>query len=378
MQKKKGISLIVLVITIIIMIILAATIIISLNNSGIISKANKAVKDTNEQELKQIANLAWGEAFLNGATDTEYKEAIKNALINNKLNPEDYGIIANNKGVKITKGWLQDKNIVTKGSIILEAGDFIQYDAGIQGYSGDWKILGAENGKLLLLSTEYIGSLKLYGLEGDGSTTNYGFLNGIARLNELCAIFGRGTGAVGARSIKVEDIDRLVNYNKNTYHIDKIDKYNNKMTLSWNIVEEGKIDYISSNGLTGTFSDEFNSGFSYIDFNSMTKKTVAINNNLPQITNTSYSYHIYNEDQKIQELIHHGEFWLASTCVLTAGYNINYMFRYVTGLNVNYEGLYTSSGTETSYENGVCAVVELAPDITIGEKDNTLGWSYTV
>ena len=54
------------------------------------------------------------------------------------------------------------------------------------------------------------------------------------------------------------------------------------------------------------------------------------------------------------------------------------MFRYVTGLNVNYEGLYTSSGTETSYENGVCAVVELAPDITIGEKDNTLGWSYTV
>jgi len=64
MQKKKGISLIVLVITIIVMIILAAAIILSLNNAGIIGNANKAVEETDEAQLKNIAVLAWSDAYL--------------------------------------------------------------------------------------------------------------------------------------------------------------------------------------------------------------------------------------------------------------------------------------------------------------------------
>ena len=44
---KKGISLIVLVITIIVMIIIAGAIIISLNSSNVIDQSNKAVKDSN-------------------------------------------------------------------------------------------------------------------------------------------------------------------------------------------------------------------------------------------------------------------------------------------------------------------------------------------
>lgn len=51
-KSKKGISLIVLVITIIFMIILAATIVISLNNANVIDSANKAVKDTNKNSLQ--------------------------------------------------------------------------------------------------------------------------------------------------------------------------------------------------------------------------------------------------------------------------------------------------------------------------------------
>ena len=51
-NQKKGISLIVLVITIIFMIILAATIVISLNNANVIDSANKAVKDTNKNSLQ--------------------------------------------------------------------------------------------------------------------------------------------------------------------------------------------------------------------------------------------------------------------------------------------------------------------------------------
>ncbi len=83
MKNKKGISLIVLVITIIVMIILSAAIILSLSNSGIISKANKAKADndvSNAKELVEVAHSEWllmtadeqtenGGNFVNYATD---------------------------------------------------------------------------------------------------------------------------------------------------------------------------------------------------------------------------------------------------------------------------------------------------------------------
>ena len=57
-MKNKGISLIVLVITIIVMIILAAAIIISLNNTGIIGNANKAVRDTDNKQIREAIEVA--------------------------------------------------------------------------------------------------------------------------------------------------------------------------------------------------------------------------------------------------------------------------------------------------------------------------------
>ena len=57
-KHKKGISLIVLVITIIIMIIIATAIILTLNSAGIIERANAAKKSTNYQSAKEIALVA--------------------------------------------------------------------------------------------------------------------------------------------------------------------------------------------------------------------------------------------------------------------------------------------------------------------------------
>lgn len=58
---KKGISLIVLVITIIVMIIIAGAIIISLSNSNVIDKADQAVISTNDSAAKSLAALAYAE-----------------------------------------------------------------------------------------------------------------------------------------------------------------------------------------------------------------------------------------------------------------------------------------------------------------------------
>ena len=57
---KKGISLIVLVITIIVMIILAAVVVISLSNTGIIDRADQAVKLTNEKTSTRFGGYDLG------------------------------------------------------------------------------------------------------------------------------------------------------------------------------------------------------------------------------------------------------------------------------------------------------------------------------
>ena len=61
MQKKKAISLIVLVITIIVIIILATAIIMTLNNSNIMNKAEEAVLKTDAKSLQQELTLKLAE-----------------------------------------------------------------------------------------------------------------------------------------------------------------------------------------------------------------------------------------------------------------------------------------------------------------------------
>lgn len=64
MQTKKGISLIVLVITIIVMIILAGAIILTLNNSGIIGKASETVFKQNVNEYNVELSLYISEKMI--------------------------------------------------------------------------------------------------------------------------------------------------------------------------------------------------------------------------------------------------------------------------------------------------------------------------
>ena len=109
MQSKKGISLIVLVITIIVMIILAAAIIISLNNTGIIENSNKAVDETNEKTIVELANLAWGEAYANSRTTGKlasanyFQKSVEDALAQNDVDLSKYEVIAGEDGVQVFK-----------------------------------------------------------------------------------------------------------------------------------------------------------------------------------------------------------------------------------------------------------------------------------
>ncbi len=105
-MQKKGISLIVLVITIIVMIILAASVVISLTSNGIIDKASQVVQLTDEKQIQQIAELAWAEAYTDGLRDEiQIKEYIEDRLKENKVDTSKYNIIISGNGVILNQGY---------------------------------------------------------------------------------------------------------------------------------------------------------------------------------------------------------------------------------------------------------------------------------
>ena len=102
MQRKKGISLIVLVITIIVMIILAATIILAINNNNVVHKAKDAVNDTNLKQIQELAQMAWADAYIDGKKDVdELKDAVDQALENAQVDVSKYEITVTTSGVSV-------------------------------------------------------------------------------------------------------------------------------------------------------------------------------------------------------------------------------------------------------------------------------------
>ena len=104
MRNKKGISLIVLVITILIMIILAGSIIVTLTNQGIIEQAENAVGASDIAEVQSLAELKWSEAYTDGKrTQEELEQAVIDG-IKKELGEEiieKYSIVVNDEGVDV-------------------------------------------------------------------------------------------------------------------------------------------------------------------------------------------------------------------------------------------------------------------------------------
>ena len=96
-KHKKGISLIVLVITIIVMIILAAAIILSLQSSGIIDKANTGKRYSDISNAKAIVGVKQAEWLMMSETDkSEYNYSFA-TYVSGELEKNGYKI-GNNEG----------------------------------------------------------------------------------------------------------------------------------------------------------------------------------------------------------------------------------------------------------------------------------------
>lgn len=207
-QNVKGITLVALVITIVVLLILAGVTITTLfGESGIITKAQKAKGETE-----------------NGVTDE----------LEGLSNLED----------QISGKWRDNGNGTLKnGSTIVSIGDYVNYNEGSFTYTPDitkgvgtnrtsgggkvpvilgttqlttenltWRVLGInENGQLELVSSNQT-SQDLY------LANDTGWINVESNLDTFCdELYGKGENAEKARSLDLNDIDKLTKYDKTKY-----------------------------------------------------------------------------------------------------------------------------------------------------------------
>lgn len=85
------------------MIILAATVVISLNNTGIIDKASQAVQLTDEKQVQDLASMLWAEAYLDEKRTDTIENVVKAELEKHGVTDANWNIIITDNGVNVTK-----------------------------------------------------------------------------------------------------------------------------------------------------------------------------------------------------------------------------------------------------------------------------------
>lgn len=318
LKERNGITLIALVITIIVLLILAGVTIATLTgDNGILGKANEA-KTTNDEEKakEQIKIAVMGSYGKDGELNyDDLKQNLGQIGITGLPDTASYPLKVTLDGVKAT---IKENGKVEFGKTI-EVGDYVDYDPTLEANASDltytstadktgtnsdqefnattyksagygWRILGVSNGKIRLISEEfigpgkdkeiYIGSRTYYNLKGQK-----GYINGIEELNKISAIFGHGKGAEKAKSITVEDINGITGYNPETakYNQGDWNEYGNKVTYT-----RGEGTALSSSATNGeTWSGTIDT-FNYYDKTNKTFK--ALTSGSTEITSTSYYY----------------------------------------------------------------------------------------
>lgn len=214
-RKDNGITLIALVVTIVVLLILAGITISTLfGENGIISAARKAADDTANAENTTNKGLQ------------DLQDQMTDKLSDGKWKDNGNGTL-------------------TCGSKTVTIGDYVTYDPGSHTHTPDttkgagtsvtasdyttphtltasqlttqsnfksWRVLGVNNkGQLELISSNPT-TQTLY------LANDTGYLNAEDNLNKYCDdLYGKGTNASGARSLNVDDIDKLSKYDKTTY-----------------------------------------------------------------------------------------------------------------------------------------------------------------
>ena len=379
-KLKGGISLIVLVITIIVMIILAAAIILSLSNSGIISKANKAKTDSDTANLKEYVNTLRAEWELMTAEEQEAKGSFE-AYANEKLAANGY------KGAVGTDGEVYsnlNENAMAAIKAGIKVGDVVTgYTVTANTYetSGEentapsrtetdptkqtvttntditWKYLGVNaNGELEIMAdfgeAVAVANTKVK-LSGKG-----GYLKGPDMLNKVCenlySVEGKGT----ARNMNIDDVNNILGYTgeKGAYY----DSANGSYTPTKEAMKIG--DIVSQKGESALSNTATPDGR---DINTYYSDYYTINktNDVKDMKNPGNRDLVYNAKNT---------YWLASPCVYAEFVNSFAYFRvrYVYSAYAGANDIFYSAGNSYFNACAVRPIVTLNSNVTL-TKDTT-------
>ena len=198
-KQKKGISLIVLVITIIVMIILATAIILALDASGIIGKAHEAKTKTNESALLEVATLLSAEWDLESKLGNITEDA--ETYISNGLREKGF------TDEQIAKIEISETGVVKEKVIlaydVLKEGDFVTYIDNNGNEIPCVVLYDLESkDKIEIISVNKVGDVKLEG-------TSSGMPNCKSKLSTEANKYLNNKLANNARSVDDTDLGEL-------------------------------------------------------------------------------------------------------------------------------------------------------------------------
>ncbi len=377
-KKNRGITLIALIITIIVLLILAVVAISAVSGNGILNHAQNAKTDYTKAQKNEQDMLEYYEATLSGKVGTWKQEGATITKINSdgtktQLKIGDY--------VAYNEGNFTHTPVVANGAGTSKTGG-----SGSTGYTLATSELKTEDLKWRVLGVNDKGELEL--ISADTTTqilylaNDEGYVNAEDNLNNFCYdLYGQGQYATGARSLKVEDIDRLSKYDKTTYS-----GYGVKLQYKGDSTKD-KIQYSKDGGTT--WADTSHTTFR------LPNEETAISKSNPGTKELEYTYYNYNiannittedgytseEATNISNMITKGTgtsniaHWLASRCVSCKSINANFGVRGVFSGCVSCHNLFNSSDGFGFGNFRVRPVVSLASDIQITGTGDNIGSS---
>ena len=461
--NNKGITLIALVITIIVLLILAGISISMLSgDNSILSKAIEAKEKAEMTGTIEQIKIAVTSAISNGKgqlNEENLKSELKkniNGLTDNditgskrfgwqvKVGDKKYAISATGETNEAYWEEVKDAN----GNVIeirrvdgtvsgLKIGDTIDYDPilgldtsnekvikaqmpaeetgfsaistqtfDVTKYTGEgctWQLLGVEKGNLIIISS------KQFGCDETNNATfvlngKIGYQKLEKALNKVCSIYGKGKYALNARSVNVEDINKITGYNPNAvgvrnstetgtkYKQGDISEYGREISYSWSNTEN--IPQYTYSGSNENMERSHENGFHWFDGEIWQKTEYDAGKKICSLKSDYYTYYAktltesYSDSPVGIEVdspeykmlfdskggIEDGYYWLASRSIET---RTNYVVFWGYGVKndkISGSNFVISDGNEGMFNSAVRPVVTLKPNIKLSQ-DGENAWN---